>query len=135
MKVEHSEFQTVNDTTSNKYYTKLGSQDFMDDESNPRLNTESSLTCAKSVKSPFSKTFTYGETPTYKYFIKTDPNHNLFNPVTNFSGIAARPNFINKICKSEQVYTEVNKSVFDKYVSFLRTLNVQWLTSAQREMR
>lgn len=135
MRVDLSDFQTKDTNSDSRFYTKLGSHDYIDNEYNPRLETESNLTMAKSVRGQYTKSFSSDDIIPMKYYVKTDPNKKLYNPIDNFSSISSRPNFINKICKSENVFTEVNESVFNKYVAFLRTLNVQWLVSAQREIK
>lgn len=137
MKVDSDSFQINNKSNEddNRFYTKIGSEDFIDSDSNPRTKIENHLTYAKAIKGKYTKSLTDKHTCLYKYYIKSDPNHKLFNPITTHSINSDRPNFINKICKTENVYTEVNESVFNKYLSFLRTLNSQWLTSAQREIK
>lgn len=136
MRVDLSDFKSNNKSSDDtKLYTIQGSEDFIDDDNNPRLNTESELTYAKCLKSQYTKSFHHQNAIPYKYFVKCDPNKNLYNPITGFSSINSRSNFLNKVCKSELVFTEVSEAIFSKYINFLRTSSLQWLTSAQRDIK
>jgi hypothetical protein len=133
----YDEFKVKQDSTVFNYYTKIGYEDYLDDNGNPRLQTESNRVFAKSIKDKLSKNFTNSQSG-YSYYVKTDPNKNLFDPVERHSidkNSNTAKSFINKICKTELKYTEVSESVFTKYLNFLKTENLQWLNQAQREIR
>lgn len=135
--MKYDEFRIKQDATEFNYYTKIGFEDYLDDNGNPRLKVESNRVFAKSVKDKLSKNFTNSKSG-YSYYVKTDPNKNLFDPVERHSidqNSNTSKSFINRICKSELKYTEVSESVFLKYLSFLKTENLQWLTQAQREIK
>jgi archaeosine-15-forming tRNA-guanine transglycosylase len=44
------------------------------------------------------------------------------------------PNIVLVITKGEQQFIEVTKSVFEKYITFLKTESNQYFISAQREI-
>jgi hypothetical protein len=41
---------------------------------------------------------------------------------------------LDKVCKSTNGYKEVTESIFNMYLSYLRTQNPQWYNKAQREL-
>jgi hypothetical protein len=119
-----------------RLYTKAGDQDFIDDNNNPRLNEENDRVYAKAVKDKPSKDITNKSPKGFTYYIKADPNKNLYNPTELYSVQSKTPkSFLNKVCKSELRFLEVSESIFNKYINFLKTENTQWLTNAQREVK
>lgn len=135
--MKSNQFIVKPENSETNLYTKIGFEDYIDDVGNPRLKTENNRVFAKSVKDKLSKNFNSSNVG-YSYYVKTDPNRNLFDPIERHS-ISKNTNtaksFINKICKTELKYTEVSESVFTKYLNFLKTENLQWLTQAQREIK
>jgi hypothetical protein len=134
MRVNLSDFQLNKTDQSIKLYTLLGQETSIDEDGFPRVDTENDKVFAKAVKNKLSKKF-LSDNPTYSFFIKTDPNHNIINPIETYSIKKINSNFLNKICKAESVFTEVTESIFNKYLNFLKTSNVKWLNSAQRELK
>ncbi len=106
-----------------KLYCLLGQHDFIDEDNNPRLSDNTFKVLAKSVS---------GEGST-RYFIKTGAYGRICNPIGMYTE-GTENKFLSKIGKDEWTFKEVNSSVFDQYVSFLRTKNIAWLTNAEREM-
>lgn len=135
MRIDFSDFQVTQPEQSQKLYSLLGQESYIDDQGFPRLETESDKTFAKAIKNKLSKKFISDSPPTYSFFIKTDPNHNIVNPIETYSMKITNSNFLNKICKTEFSFTEVTESVFNKYLMFLKTSNIKWLNSAQRELK
>jgi hypothetical protein len=66
-----------------------------------------------------------------RYYIKTGRDGKLFNPLSLLP--ADTKKYIVTHGKSEWVYREVNKKVFDFYLNYLRTKNTSWLLNAERE--
>jgi hypothetical protein len=56
----------------------------------------------------------------------------LFNPVSIY-GVEKDKNFLDRICRSNSKFKEVNHKVFDLYVKFLQSKNISWLNNAERE--
>lgn len=117
------------------YFTSRGNETFLDDMDNPRLEKDGPTVFAKAIKDKKSRQLTKDAPIGFSYYIKTEPNKKIYDPTVLHSVESkVQKSFINKTCKSELVFTEVTQSVFDQYVSFLRTGNVLWLNKAQREI-
>lgn len=136
MRINKSEFVISQSNVESKYYTKKGYEDYLDENDFPRLKVESSQTFAKAVKEKPNKKFNIAKNLSYSFYIKADPNKNLYNPIELHSiEPKIKSSFINKICKSELVFIQVPESVFNKYLNFLKTESTKWLSEAQREIR
>lgn len=118
-----------------KYYTTLNNQDYIDDDGFPRLATDSNKVFAKAVKEVKSKNILERSPSHFRYYVRIEPNRSLHDPLTRNSIVSNRTSFVDKICKSENSFMEVNQSVFDKYTNYLKTQNNKWLTDATREVR
>ena len=119
----------------NKYYTTNDRQDYVDDLGFPRVQTNSDKVFAKAVREVKNKNILDRNPSHFKYYVKIEPNKTLHDPFIKHSFQTNRSSFIDKICKSENTFMEVNQSIFDKYINYLKTQNAQWLTDAQRESR
>lgn len=109
---------------NSKFFTTKIDCDFFDEENNPRLNKEEDKKVLAKLK--------YKQDNTYKYLIKIDNNKKLFNPKIDLSD-NKRNNLSNQYFSQSSSFKEVSKKAFDYYLTFLRTSNVLWLNSAQRE--
>lgn len=119
-----------------EYYTLNGFQDYLDDNGYPKAKTDDHQTYAKKVKSKKSKLVS-DKNISFRFYIKTDPNNNIINPIVLFSdkNHDKRANTrLNKTCKQTEQYKEVSEYVFNQYLEFLKTKNSKWLNSAQREV-
>ena len=103
-------------------YTILGSHDFIDNSQNPRVNSESNA-LAKQITSNNKN----------RFYIKIGMYGKIYNPMGLYSEGKANK-FLAKIGKNAWEFTEVNKTVFDMYINFLRTKNQAWLNNAEREL-
>lgn len=136
MKIDMSEFITKTVEPEQKLYTKKGEESFVDEDNNFRSSTESAQVYAKAVRKRLSKNFAGNKNLAYAFYIKSDPSRNLFNPMDLHSiEPKMKKSFINKVCKTELVFIEVTESIFNKYLTFLRTENIKWLQDAQREIK
>jgi hypothetical protein len=68
----------------------------------------------------------------FKFLIKTNANGKLYNPITIY-GQDKENNFLDKICRSNSKFVEVNQKTFDLYLNFLISKNIAWLNNAERE--
>lgn len=135
MKINMSEFSTGPSDPETKLYTKKGQESYIDDDGNYRLSVENDHVYAKAIKNKLPKHVTNNNI-FFSYYIKTQPNKIVYNPLDKLTIEPKIPkSFINKICKSELVFTEVPENVFKKYLTFLRTESLQWLNDVQREIR
>jgi hypothetical protein len=133
MKVDTSVFNTSQQKFETKLFTNNSNASFFDEEDNPRSSEDNDKTYAKAVKNKPSKHFSNGEKFSFSFYIKTNPSKVIYDP--NSINDTKIHSFINKVCKSEWSYREVSESVFNKYINFLKTENVQWLNNAQRELK
>jgi len=135
MRVDTEDFRIKQNQEQNKFYTLLGHESFCDDGGFPRSESENEYTFAKAVKSKVAKAFGSNNL-SYRFYIKTDPNKNIINPIETYSiKTKEKSSFINKTCKIESVFSEVTESAFNHYINFLKTNNTKWLNSAQRELK
>jgi hypothetical protein len=117
---------STNDRSNNNesivtHYTVLDNSSELDNDSNPITSDESKSFAKKVYNGQFS------------FYIKTGPNGRIYNPIGMFSE-GNHNKFLAKLGKPEWKYTKVNQKVFDMYLNFLRTKNVAWLNTAQREL-
>ena len=120
--------------SESKFYTTLQYQEFMDDNENSRVSIDSNKVFAKSLKTGYSKHMTNSEPKYNKYYVRVNAGKKLHDPFPKYSFGDNKGSFVDKICKSENVYKEVTESVFNMYLNYLRTENPQWYTKAQREI-
>lgn len=119
-------------------YCLIGNEDFIDDNGNPRINSEDSpKVMAKAIPNKPSKHMGTTDQMQLRFYIRTKQNDIIYNPVTIESSVKNKEtfDFINNTCKGGLSFREVPQSVFDKYVSFLKTKNIRWLNAAQRELK
>ncbi len=117
----------------NNYYTTAQYSEFSDDAENCLRKSDDGKVFAKSVKSGYS-TDIRELSPRYnKFYIKTYPNKKLYDPFPLYSVSDNKNSFVDRICKSENIYREVTENVFNMYLNYLRSENVQWYNRAQRE--
>lgn len=69
---------------------------------------------------------------TQKYMIRLNSNGKLFNPISIY-GQEPDKSFLNRVCRSNNKFVEVNSKTFDWYTKFLSSKNVAWLNNAERE--
>lgn len=139
MKIE-TDFTVQKKTTDNDQnllYGLMGEEDFLDDSGNPRIKSDDNpKIMAKAIKTKLSKHMTESRI-SLRYYIRTKPNNIIYNPIKIESSVKDKEtfNFINNTCKNNIDFKEVTQSIFDKYLTFLRTKNVRWLNAAQRELK
>ena len=119
----------------NKYYTISKSQDYVDDNGFPRSQNDSDKVYAKAVNEIISKNILDRTPSNFRFYVKIEPNRSLYDPLCRNSVVSNKPSFVDKVCKSENSFMEVNQSVFDKYINYLKTENSRWLVDAQREVK
>jgi hypothetical protein len=106
-----------------EFFTLSGMEDFLDTEDYPRAKVESDSVFAKRTKR---------KNGTTKYTIRLSNTGKLYNPVS-ILGQETNNSFLNRVCRSNNKFAEVNQKVFNWYVKFLQTKNVAWLNNAERE--
>jgi hypothetical protein len=108
-----------------EYFTLIGSEDFIDNNSLARLKIDSEEhTFAKKV---------VRKNGTTKYMVKLSNSGKLHNPVSIY-GVDTDRSFLNRVCRSNNKFKEVNQRAFEWYLKFLNSKNLAWLNNAEREM-
>lgn len=117
----------TNKTSSNQadcYFTQIGQHDFIDEQNNPRANSETDNKVLAKIK--------FKDNGKPKYLIRIDHNKRLFNP-TNESAQKSKNKSIDLFLPNFDAFKEVSQKVFDFYTTFLRTSNTSWINHAERE--
>jgi hypothetical protein len=117
----YTENKKQNETTQIIAYTLSGSHEIPQDSDLLTINNEQ--VCAKIV---------HRIDATKKYMIRLDSNNKFFNPVSIY-GTEKNKTFLDRICRSNQKFSEVSEKVFSLYTKFLSTKNILWLNNAERE--
>lgn len=112
-----------NSKNENEFYSIIGSQDFLDSKNNPRVSSEDDTkVVAKKI---------YRDDGSIRYSIKYE-NGKFINPISIY-GSKIENTFLDRICKSNDKFKEVNPKVFEMYLKFLKTKNTAWLNNVERE--
>jgi len=133
-KNEEGIFYTDNNVFSNQvdphleseeeeFFTLCGLEDYKKDELYMITNSESKSILAKKV---------IRKNGTKKYLVKIDSNGKIYNPLSIY-GQEQEKSFLNRVCRSNTKFVEVNQKTFDWYIKFLCSKNVAWLNNAERE--
>jgi hypothetical protein len=113
----------TNSKNENEFYSIIGSQDFLDSKNNPRVSSEDDIkVVAKKI---------YRDDGSIRYSIKYE-NGKFINPISIY-GSKVENTFLDRICKSNDKFKEVNLKVFEMYLKFLKTKNTAWLNNVERE--
>jgi hypothetical protein len=123
-----------NMNTDSRFYTTLQYQEFVDENDNCYRNMDDSKVFAKSLKTGYSKNIRESGPKYDKFFVRVYPNKKLYDPFPRYSMSDNKNSFVDKICKSENAYKQVTEIVFNNYLNYLRTENIQWYNKAQREI-
>lgn len=110
--------------TNNQYYCVMGSQDFIDDEGNPRVNKDNDKRIlAKKI---------LREDGSVRYSIKLTSSGKMQNPISMY-GVEKNSSFLDRVCRSDKKFKDVSYKTFEMYTNFLKTKNIAWLHNAERE--
>lgn len=106
-------------------YTIIDKHDYLDTDSLPRCSKEnSSNVLAKKI---------YRDDGSIRYSIKLDNNGKIYNPLSIY-GETKISSFLDRVCRSQNKYKDVNQKAFNMYLNFLKTKNIAWLHNAEREV-
>lgn len=140
MRVDHTHFNispqsSSVDNSTHRFYTNQENSEFLDANGFYRSNNDGDNVFAKAVKDKLSKNIT-NRNLNYSYYIKASPNKILHDARKLYSLKEENDHaYIDNVCKSDQSFIQVTESIFNKYINFLKTNNVQWLNQAQREVK
>lgn len=121
----HPSKQDQQDSIDNAYYTVVGQEDFLDTESNPRIQSEESN---KVLAKRLSRS-----DGTYRYMVKLDRGGKIYNPLSIY-GENQATSFLDRVCRSQNKFKDVNLKAFGMYLNFLKTKNTAWLHNTEREI-
>ena len=129
--ITHHKITSKND----KYYVLLDTQEFLDDKGFPRTK-DVNKACAKAVYGRKSKHIT-DRKAYYTYHIQCSQNNEAYNPIDLHSTVQIKKTnaFIDKVCKEEVKFQEVDQSIFDQYIEFLKTKNARMLKDINRRLK
>lgn len=118
-----------------KYYCCSGKEDFIDEDGYPRSENENNTeVVAKALSNKKPKHFN-DKIAHYRFYIKMSPDKQPFNPVELHSSLKDKSTFINQTCKGTWIFKEVDKSVFDLYLKFLKSKNQKYLKDIGRQLK
>jgi hypothetical protein len=120
---------------SSKFYTSYQHKEFVDENDNYRTKADNTKTFAKAIKSGLSRDMSRKGPQHYKYYIRCYANKLAYDPFPKYTMSDNKNSFVDKICRPETSYREVNQSIFNDYLNFLRTENSQWYNRVQKDMR
>jgi hypothetical protein len=138
MKVNTSEFSIQHHqigAQKDSYYVLKGEHEFLDADDNPR-SSKLQEACAKLVFGKKSKHIT-DRKAYHSYYIKCNPNKEAYNPIQLHSTIKDKKTnaFIDNVCKSEWSFLEVDQSIFNQYLEFLKSHNTRILKDINRSLK
>lgn len=107
-----------------KYYSIIQDYDFMDDDNNPRVESESDKRVLAKTK--------YKPNGQPKYLIRIDNYKKLYNPSSPLSE-NKQNKLLDQYKADASAFKEVSQKVFDYYLTFLKTSNPSWIHNAERE--
>jgi len=116
------------------YYTTLQYQEFVDDQQNARRKNDGDKVFAKTVRSGLVKDVRQRDVKHNKYYVRVEQNKKLYDPFPLYSVSDNKNSFVDKICRPNNLYKEVTESIFNMYLSYLKTENPQWYKKTQREL-
>lgn len=134
MKISQSDFTVNKSNNSTMYYTTLQYQEYEDDQEFSRTTKDSDKVFAKAIKNGLSRDISSQESFQYRYYVRLESNKKLYDPFPKYSTSDNKNSFVDRVCKSTNSFKEVNKSLFEKYITFLKTENTQWYKEASREL-
>jgi hypothetical protein len=134
MKISQTDFKVNSTDNTSLYYTTLQYQEYEDDQEFSRTTKDSDKVFAKAIKNGLSRDISSQESFQYRYYVRLESNKKLYDPFPKYSFSDNKNSFVDKVCKPNNSFKEVNKSLFDKYINFLKTENNQWYTQANREL-
>lgn len=130
MKVNFADFKTNTELNESIFYTISGLETSVDQDGYPIIDKDSEKVYAKKIRNRKDKNL-HGNI-TYSFYIKLYSKNKLYNPLEKHTVEKQSISYVDKVCKSNELFVEVNKSVFEMYLEFLKTKRLAWLESAQR---
>ena len=113
------------DSEENEYYSLVETGDFIDTNKHTRV-------LEKNINKALAKKIVR-EDGSVRYLVKINNAGKLYNPISIYG--QEKPNtFLDKVCKTDSKFKDVNAKAFYLYLSFLTTKNLSYLHNAEREL-
>lgn len=120
--------------TEDRFFSSQKDKEYLDESGYPRVDQDSSIVLAKSIRNKKSKSMTKGVIG-YSYYLRIHSNKNLVDSRTLHKMQESTSSYVDTICKSDKDFVEVSHDTFTKYINFLKTENIQWLNMAQKDIK
>jgi hypothetical protein len=130
--INHS--SSVDDNSSEIYYTGIKDSEFMDENNFPRSSIENEKVLAKAIKNKKSKNISNSNIG-YSYYLRILPSKTLIDSRKLYKVQDKEYSHIDFVCRSDKEFLEVSHDTFQKYINFLKTENIQWLNKAQQDIK
>lgn len=121
-------YQIQKNESFSMYYSHISDKDYLDENGFPRVKNDDNKVLAKAVPNQFKKHIANNNQTSYKYYVLFQTN-NMYGYEVKFK----TNQHIDRICKTDTHFKEVNVHIFKKYLEYLKTQNTQWLKEAQRD--
>lgn len=115
------------------YYTRPEFEQKKDSQGNSLRDQQDEYTFAKRLSDSLGKSMTSNRM-SYSYYIRVD-GQRICDPRKIFSIQETKTNYIDRVCRGEDIWTKVPQSAFEKYLKFLQTDSDQWLKEAMRDSK
>ncbi len=124
--INHHENSTT-EIQKDTFYTVVGLEDELDADGNPVvLEDTDKRTLAKRI---------IRNNGTIRYSVKLNAQSKFYNPFSIYGNEnEEKSNFLDRVCRNNNKFKEVNKKAFDLYLKFLKTKNHSLLYNAEREV-
>jgi hypothetical protein len=134
MKIDINDFNIKHKASDSYYFTTSDHGEFKDEENNFQTLKETDQTYAKKIKNKLSRNML--DPDNFAFFVKSAPNKKIYDPFEIHSSIKEKPLYgaINKVCKTTDSFIQVPETIFNQYVTFLKTNNRKLFTKIQREV-
>lgn len=134
MKIDINDFSIKHKSADAYYFTIENHGEFKDDDDNFQTLKETDQTYAKKIKNKLSRNMS--DPDHFAFFIKSAPNKKLVDPFEVHSSVKDKQLYssVNKVCKTTDAFIEVPETIFNQYVTFLKTNNRKLFMKTQREV-
>ena len=121
----HNQTAKAINQAPDEFYCSMTSFDYLDTSGNPRSRSpDDPRVLAKKI---------IRENGDHKLSIKYTSNGRMENPISIYGADKIDNTFLDRVCRSQDKFKEVNPKVFGMYITFLKTHNLAWLSKAERE--
>ncbi len=134
MKIDINDFNIKHKSADAYYFTTSDHAEFKDEEDNFQTLKETDQTYAKKIKNKLARNML--DPDNFAFFVRSSPNKKLHDPFELHSSVKDKQLYsaVNKVCKTTDSVIQVPETIFNQYVTFLKTNNRKLFTKTQREV-